>query len=223
LRRSSITIRPLWCRRPQSKTESVPARRISLPYCCVLTGQDTPNLLARRFIQQAKHRPARAYVPVGTLRRAATYPEPPESKSVEEVTRVLKLVGLGHLVDQIEADNPWEQTLSGGEKQRLAFARILLQRPDIVVLDEATSALDPKSQDELMRILTEELQPTTIVSVAHRPELEAFHSRKVVLERRRGGARFVRDVHLTPRPRRRDAVRSWLRRRRSSTRKRRAA
>jgi len=110
----------------------------------------------------------------GTLRRAATYPEPADSKGIEEVAEALKRVGLKHLIDRLEEEAPWDQTLSGGEKQRLAFARILLQRPDIVVLDEATSALDPDSQDKLMELLTTELDATTIVSVGHRPELEAF-------------------------------------------------
>jgi vitamin B12/bleomycin/antimicrobial peptide transport system ATP-binding/permease protein len=140
--------------------------------------------------------PQRAYVPVGTLRRAVTYPRPAEDKDVDEVARALKLVGLDHLVDHIEEDAPWEQMLSGGEKQRLAFARILVHRPNIVVLDEATSALDPASQDHLMELLIKELSATTIVSVAHRPELEAFHDRKITLERQREGARFVTDIHL---------------------------
>jgi vitamin B12/bleomycin/antimicrobial peptide transport system ATP-binding/permease protein len=155
--------------------------------------------------------PQRAYVPVGTLRRAATYPEPADSKSAEEVADALKRVGLKHLVDRLDEEAPWDQTLSGGEKQRLAFARILLHRPDIVVLDEATSALDPDSQDKLMELLTTELDATTIVSVGHRPELEAFHNRKIVLERRRGGARFVTDINLVPRPGRRRLLRGWLR------------
>jgi putative ATP-binding cassette transporter len=140
--------------------------------------------------------PQRAYVPVGTLRRAVTYPRPPEAKSVDEVARALKLVGLDHLADRIEEDAPWDQMLSGGEKQRLAFARILLHRPNIVVLDEATSALDPVSQDHMMELLTKELRATTIVSVAHRPELEAFHDRKITLERQHEGAKFVTDIHL---------------------------
>jgi putative ATP-binding cassette transporter len=155
--------------------------------------------------------PQRAYVPVGTLRRAATYPEPADSKGIEEVAEALKRVGLKHLIDRLEEEAPWDQTLSGGEKQRLAFARILLQRPDIVVLDEATSALDPDSQDKLMELLTTELDATTIVSVGHRPELEAFHSRKIVLERQRGGARFVTDINLIPRPGRRRLLGRWLR------------
>jgi putative ATP-binding cassette transporter len=167
--------------------------------------------------------PQRAYVPIGTLRKAATYPEPPESKSVAEVARAFGLVGLPHLAESIEVEGPWDQTLSGGEKQRLAFARILLHRPDIVVLDEATSALDPTSQHQLMELLTKELHATTIVSVGHRPELEAFHSRKVVLERRDGGARFVTDINLLQRPRRRRGVRNWLRRRRERRQQRHAA
>ncbi|WP_291630983.1 ATP-binding cassette domain-containing protein, partial [Bradyrhizobium sp.] len=96
----------------------------------------------------------------------------------------------------VEEDAPWDQTLSGGEKQRLAFARLLLHNPDIVVLDEATSALDEKSQDKMMKMITEALPKATVVSVAHRAELEAFHSRKIVLERRKGGAKLVSDIDL---------------------------
>jgi putative ATP-binding cassette transporter len=157
--------------------------------------------------------PQRAYVPVGSLRRAATYPEPAESKDDAEITKALKLVGLGHLADRLDEKAPWDQTLSGGEKQRLAFVRIFLHRPDIVVLDEATSALDPDSQDEMMALLTKELAETTVVSVGHRPELEQFHSRKIVLERRRGGAKFVTDIQLIRKPRGR-LIRKWLRPRR---------
>ena len=81
--------------------------------------------------------------------------------------------------------------LSGGEKQRLAFARVLLQRPGLIVMDEATAALDPLSQDELMQLVLERLPRTTIVSVAHRVELEAYHTRKLMLEYRPEGARLI--------------------------------
>jgi vitamin B12/bleomycin/antimicrobial peptide transport system ATP-binding/permease protein len=144
--------------------------------------------------------PQRPYVPIGTLRRAASYPDPAESRSVEEIAKAFEKVGLGHLAERLDDEGPWDQTLSGGEKQRLAFARIFFHRPDIIVLDEATSALDPRSQDRLMELLSTELEKSTVVSVGHRPELEAFHNRKIILEHRQGGAKLVSDVYLIPKP-----------------------
>jgi len=142
--------------------------------------------------------PQRPYIPSGTLRRAVTYPGAAEDWTPKQIKAALGKVDLSYLADRIEEDAPWDQTLSGGEKQRLAFARLLLHRPDIVVLDEATSALDEKSQDKMMETIANELPKVTIISVAHRAELEAFHTRKVTLERRRGGARLVSDVDLGP-------------------------
>jgi putative ATP-binding cassette transporter len=155
--------------------------------------------------------PQRPYVPAGTLRRATTYPAPAEDWTPEQIGPALDKVGLGHLKERLEEDEPWEQTLSGGEKQRLAFARLLLHKPDLVVLDEATSALDPQSQDKMMELLSMELKDRTIVSVAHRPELEQFHSRKILLERRKGGARLVSDIDLIPRKSRRKLLGRWIR------------
>jgi putative ATP-binding cassette transporter len=157
--------------------------------------------------------PQRPYVPIGTLRRAATYPDPAESRSVEEVAQAFRRVGLEHLIDRLDEEAPWDPTLSGGEKQRLAFARIFLHKPDIIVLDEATAALDPNSQDELMAHLSERPEQTTLVSVGHRPELEAFHNRKILLERRRGGAKLVSDIKLVRKPGRARLLRRLLRRR----------
>jgi putative ATP-binding cassette transporter len=155
--------------------------------------------------------PQRPYVPIGTLRRAATYPDAPDSRSVEDVAQAFKQVGLDALVDKLDDEGPWDQTLSGGEKQRLAFARILLHRPDVVVLDEATAALDPASQNKLMDLLVDRPE-ITLLSVGHRPELEPFHTRKITLERRPAGAKLVRDVEL-PGETFRQAVWRWLRRR----------
>ena len=156
--------------------------------------------------------PQKPYVPVGTLRRAAAYPGKAEDWLVEEIADALKAVGLEHLCDSIEEEAPWDQTLSGGEKQRLTFARVLLHNPDIIVLDEATSALDPKSQDQLMKLLSERLPNRTIISVGHREELEQFHSRKLTLERRRRGAKLVSDTFLVPRRNNKRLVERFLRR-----------
>jgi hypothetical protein len=48
------------------------------------------------------------------------------------------------------------------------------------------------------RLLCREFEDATVLSIGHRPELEAFHSRKIVLKRVRGGAKFVSDIYLFP-------------------------
>ncbi|MBX5001450.1 ABC transporter ATP-binding protein/permease [Rhizobium lentis] len=150
--------------------------------------------------------PQRPYIPSGTLRRAVAYPRAADSWTPEEIKAALAKVGLDYLNEKIEEVAPWDQILSGGEKQRLAFARLLLHRPDIIVLDEATSALDEKSQDRMMEMVINELPTVTIISVAHRAELEAFHSRKITLERREGGAKLVSDIDLVQRKGRRNLI-----------------
>jgi putative ATP-binding cassette transporter len=155
--------------------------------------------------------PQKPYIPSGTLRRAIAYPGAADDWTVEGIGDALHKVGLDHLKEKIEEEGPWDQTLSGGEKQRLAFARLLLHNPDIIVLDEATSALDEKSQDKMMEIVIREMPKATIVSVAHRVELEAFHSRKIVLERRKGGAKLVSDIDLVPRKGKRRLLGRFLR------------
>jgi putative ATP-binding cassette transporter len=140
--------------------------------------------------------PQKPYVPLGSLRRAATYPLDAEKVNDEDVREALEAVGLGHLVQRMDEEGPWEQTLSGGEKQRLAFARLLIHRPDLIVMDESTSALDPPSQEKLLQLISEKLPNATVISVGHRPELEAYHGRKLVLEHRPGGARLISDEYL---------------------------
>ncbi|MBB3317787.1 putative ATP-binding cassette transporter [Rhizobium sp. BK181] len=164
--------------------------------------------------------PQRPYIPSGTLRRAVAYPGAADGWTPETIKEALDKVGLGYLNDKIEEDAPWDQTLSGGEKQRLAFARLLLHNPDLIVLDEATSALDAKSQDKMMEMVIHELPKVTILSVAHRAELEAFHSRKITLERREGGAKLVSDIDLVQRKKKRNKLLRLLEDRRSASRSR---
>jgi putative ATP-binding cassette transporter len=140
--------------------------------------------------------PQQPYVPLGTLRRAATYPLSPEEVDDAVVRKTVEEVGLGHFLDRLDEVTRWEHVLSGGEKQRLAFARVLIHRPHTIVMDEATAALDSLSQERLMRLVLERLPEATIVSVGHRAELEAFHTRKLVLEYHPEGARLVGDESL---------------------------
>src|SRR6185503_9963877 len=140
--------------------------------------------------------PQQPYVPLGTLRRAVTYPLSPEEVDDALVRKTVEEVGLGHFLERLDEDTGWEHVLSGGEKQRLAFARALIHRPITIVMDEATAALDPLSQQQLMQLVLERLPESTVISVGHRAELEAFHTRKLVLEYHPEGARLVRDESL---------------------------
>ncbi|BAT58805.1 vitamin B12 transport ATP-binding protein BacA [Variibacter gotjawalensis] len=135
--------------------------------------------------------PQRPYIPIGTLRRAAAYPESPDSLEEKDLHEALEFVGLAHAAERLdEEDVVWSNVLSGGEQQRLSFARLLLHKPDIVVMDESTSALDTKSQNELLTRLNERMPDMALISVGHRAELEMFHDRKVNLVRKRGGAQL---------------------------------
>ncbi len=85
----------------------------------------------------------------------------------------------------------WDPVLCGGERQRIAFARLLLQRPELIILDEATSAIDDEGQASLLRLLNEDLAHATVIDVGHHPALESFYDRKLLLERRPAGSRVV--------------------------------
>lgn len=134
--------------------------------------------------------PQRPYLPLGTLSAALCYPGPPGCQEAEAQREALGKVGLGHLVDRLGDEERWDRVLSLGEQQRLAFARLLLHRPRWIFMDEATSALDEASQDAMMELLIEALPDAALVSIGHRPALEAFHSRSLTLQKSPHGARF---------------------------------
>ncbi|HEV7476612.1 MAG TPA: ABC transporter ATP-binding protein/permease [Burkholderiales bacterium] len=123
--------------------------------------------------------PQKPYLPIGTLKHAVSYPEDAKRFSNEEIAEALQAVGLPQLTVDLERSENWGQVLSGGEQQRLAFARALLARPDWLFLDEATAALPEDAQDALYRLLKERLPQTTLISIGHRESLAAHHPRRL--------------------------------------------
>jgi putative ATP-binding cassette transporter len=126
--------------------------------------------------------PQKSYMPLGTLRHALLYPDAGTDVPVERLVEVLKKVGLERFASELDKVDLWSQRLSGGEQQRLAFARLLLAEPALVFLDEATASLDESGQEMLYRLLRNAAWHPTIISVGHRATLRQFHDRVFDLE-----------------------------------------
>ncbi|MCW8087199.1 ABC transporter ATP-binding protein/permease [Sabulicella glaciei] len=140
--------------------------------------------------------PQRPYLPLGTLKESLSYPAGPDKYPDEECHKALERVGLVRLPERLHDEERWDRVLSLGEQQRLAFARLLLHRPAWIFMDEATAALDERNQDAMMQMVLDELPESALVSIGHRPGLEAFHTRTLKLQKAEGGARLTRP----PRP-----------------------
>ena len=133
--------------------------------------------------------PQRPYVPQGALREVLFYPVNDAIVAPERLDEAMRRCGIGYLIKRLDEKGVnWDQTLSGGERQRIAFCRLALQRPDIIVMDEATSALDDDSQHAMMTLLHNDLAASSVISVAHRAEIEEFHDRKIVIVKQATGA-----------------------------------
>jgi putative ATP-binding cassette transporter len=126
--------------------------------------------------------PQKPYLPIGTLREVLSYPDAPGRHTHEVSREALEACGLGHLLPRLEEAANWSLVLSGGEQQRLAFARALLYQPNWLFLDEATSALDEMAEQRMYRLLAERLPGATVISIAHRPAAVALHERKLTID-----------------------------------------
>ena len=125
--------------------------------------------------------PQKPYMILGTLRSQLIYPHDSLDVSDHQLNDALEKVNLADLAEQsggFDVEKDWEEILSLGEQQRLAFARVLINRSRYVILDEATSALDVKNEANLYNYLLN--THTTFVSVGHRTSLIKYH--RLVLE-----------------------------------------
>jgi len=115
------------------------------------------------------------YLPLGDLRAVLSYPDPEASISDEELVAALEDVALGHLTARLNETQDWSKTLSPGEQQRIAFARVLLHKPRVIFLDESTSALDEGNEYSLYRLIRTRLPESIVVSVTHRDTVRQHH------------------------------------------------
>ena len=94
-----------------------------------------------------------------------------------EATRILNNLGMSHRLSHKPAE------LSGGEKQRAAIARALINRPSLVMADEPTGSLDSANRDEIKQIISSLKTETgqTFVMVTHDPEMTSIADRTVTM------------------------------------------
>ena len=127
--------------------------------------------------------PQRPYMQLGSLRSQLAYPSTRANLSDAQLLEILREAHLPELaarVGGLDAVQDWDRLLSAGEQQRLAFARVLVHRPRLVLLDEATSALDHRSEAALYQRLRDD--GVTLVSVAHRASVLRYHAQVLELK-----------------------------------------
>jgi vitamin B12/bleomycin/antimicrobial peptide transport system ATP-binding/permease protein len=127
--------------------------------------------------------PQRPYFPIAPLAAAVSYPAQPAAFDPARLADAITAVGLPGLASRLDEEAHWNRMLSPGEQQRLGIARALMAAPDYLLLDEATASLDDAAESALYRLLLERLPGTTIISIGHRASLNAFHGRRLTLER----------------------------------------
>ena len=128
-------------------------------------------------LEQCFFLPQQPYLQPGTLRSQLIYPSAHSSLSDGQLLAILEQVHLPRLAERVgglDAVRDWDKLLSVGEQQRLAFGRVLVHAPEIVILDEATSALDSANEAALYGCLR--ASGTTLISIAHRPAVLRHHT-----------------------------------------------
>jgi putative ATP-binding cassette transporter len=136
-----------------------------------------PNLSNALFL------PQRPYAVLGSLRAQLLYGIRRAGfldRELEEVLEILKLTDMLERVGGLNAVLDWPNILGTGEQQRLAFARVLLAKPDLVFLDEATTAIDRSMEQSLYTILPQYVK--SYVSTGNPSTLTPFHEHVLTLE-----------------------------------------
>lgn len=118
----------------------------------------------------------KTYLPEGALIDTLFYPNPVSDYKSDEIERILDMVALPHLKGRLQEEGNWSHTLSLGEQQRIALARILINQPKVIFLDEATSAMDEGLEFNMYKMLREQMSDSKIISVGHRSTLVQHHT-----------------------------------------------
>ena len=93
----------------------------------------------------------------------------------------MRLVGLEHLIDQLDTEDHWLNNLTRNEQQLLGMVRLLINRPQWIFLQEAFDSLKPAEEEAMLRLICEQLPHATVVAISHIPEDSTFFTRYLPL------------------------------------------
>lgn len=133
--------------------------------------------ISRPELDKIQFLPQRPYMVIGTLRDQLLYPRNDLKLDEKQLVDVLETVQLPKLIEHaggLDVSGDWSKTLSLGEQQRVAIARILLSDEQFFVLDEATSALDEENEADIYKRIAD--LNVTLISISHRPAVARFHT-----------------------------------------------
>jgi len=127
--------------------------------------------------------PERPFLPRGTLREILSYPREADIVGTEAAADALRLVGLGHLVEEIDVIENWHDALAVADQQRLGFARLFVLRPDWIFIQNATDNLPREEVSSLFDLMEKAFPNVTILTIGSHSVLPAHHNRRIMLER----------------------------------------
>ncbi len=125
--------------------------------------------------------PPRPHLPTGTLQEAIWYPALRRRFTREQVESTMRLVGLEHLIDQLDTEDHWLNNLTRNEQQLLGMVRLLINRPQWIFLQEAFDSLKPAEEEAMLHLICEQLPNATVVAISHIPEESTFFTRHLPL------------------------------------------
>ncbi|MFN3892610.1 MAG: ABC transporter ATP-binding protein/permease [Beijerinckiaceae bacterium] len=144
--------------------------------------------------------PATPFLPAGSLREALTYPTPPDAFTGAQLRAALEATGADALTGRLDDISRWDQTLSATERQRLAFARIHLQKPDIIILEDALAPFDDATQARMLEALMTNCPQSTIVAVGAKGALTQNFDRFLSLQKSAHGGSILVETDAAGHP-----------------------